>query len=161
THLLVRIGPNSFSDPQMVDIIREQLAVYGVPGERLWLQTPESKVFTHLRNAQQFLAAVSAMGCKVGLEQFGSGLDSFQLLAHFQPAFLKLDRGITSDVASARDSQEKIREITSRAQPAGILTVAEFVADAQSMSSFFSAGVDYVQGDFVAPTGPLMNYEFG
>lgn len=29
------------------------------------------------------------------------------------------------------------------------------------MSNFFSAGVDYVQGDFVAPTGPLMNYEFG
>ncbi|MBV6848474.1 GGDEF/EAL domain-containing response regulator [Xanthomonas euvesicatoria] len=161
THLLVRIGPNSFSDPQMIDTIREQLAVYGVPGERLWLQTPESKVFTHLRNAQQFLAAVSAMECKVGLEQFGSGLDSFQLLAHFHPAFLKLDRGITGDIASARESQEKIREITSRAQPAGILTMAEFVADAQSMSSFFSAGVDYVQGDFVAPTGPLMNYEFG
>ncbi|MEA9754489.1 EAL domain-containing protein [Xanthomonas campestris pv. raphani] len=161
THLLVRIGPNSFSDPQMIDTIREQLAVYGVPGERLWLQTPESKVFTHLRNAQQFLASVSAMGCKVGLEQFGSGLDSFQLLAHFQPAFLKLDRGITGDIASARESQEKIREITSRAQPTGILTVAEFVADAQSMSSFFTAGVDYVQGDFVAPTGPLMNYEFG
>ncbi len=118
-------------------------------------------MFTHLRNAQQFLAAVSAMDCKVGLEQFGSGLDSFQLLAHFHPAFLKLDRGITGDIASARDSQEKIREITSRAQPAGILTMAEFVADAQSMSSFFSAGVDYVQGDFVAPTGPLMNYEFG
>lgn len=39
--------------------------------------------------------------------------------------------------------------------------MAEFVADAQSMSSFFSAGVDYVQGDFVASTSPTMQFEFG
>ncbi|MEE7545809.1 EAL domain-containing protein, partial [Xanthomonas sp. Kuri4-1] len=67
-------------------------------------------------------------GCRVGLEQFGSGLDSFQLLAHFQPAFLKLDRDLTVDAATSRESQDKIREITARAQPAGIATIAEFVA---------------------------------
>ncbi|HBK47269.1 MAG TPA: PAS domain S-box protein [Xanthomonadaceae bacterium] len=161
TSMLVRVGPGSFNDPRMISTIRDQLAANGVPGERLWLQTPESKVFTHLRNAQQFLAEVSALGCKVGLEQFGSGLDSFQLLAHFHPAFLKLDRGITADIAATKESQEKIREITGRAREASIATIAEFVADAASMSAFFSAGVDYVQGDFVAPAGPAMNYEFG
>ncbi len=161
TSMLVRVGPNSFADPKMLATIRNGLTAAGVPGNRLWLQTPESKVFTNLRNAQQFLADASAMGCKVGLEQFGSGLDSFQLLAHFQPAFLKLDRGFTADVAHAKESQEKIREITGRAQPAGITTIAEFVGDAQSMSMMFNAGVDYVQGEFVAVPGPAMNFEFG
>ncbi len=161
THLMVRVGATSFADPALLVTLREQLAAEGVPGARLWLQTPESKVSTHLRSAQQFLAEASALGCRVGLEQFGSGLDSFQLLAHFQPAFLKLDRDLTVDAATSRESQDKIREITARAQPAGIATIAEFVADAASMSSFFSAGVDYVQGDFVAPTGPGMHYDFG
>jgi multidomain signaling protein FimX len=161
TSIVVRIGPGSFSDPRMIATIREQLAAQGVPGDRLWLQTPESKVFTNLRNAQQFLADVGGFGCKVGLEQFGSGLDSFQLLAHFQPAFLKLDRGLTTDVGASKENQEKIREITGRAQEAAIVTMAEFVADAASMSAFFSAGVDYVQGDFVAEAGPAMNFEFG
>jgi len=160
THLLVRIGPATFSDPGTVALIRDELAAHGVAAERLWLQTPESKVFTHLRTAQQFLAEVSQLGCKLGLEQFGSGLDSFQLLAHFQPAFLKLDRGLTADAVGGRDSQEKIREITGRAQPAGILTLVEFVADAASMSLFFNAGVDYVQGDFIGPAAAAMNYEF-
>src|SRR5690606_12946021 len=82
THLTVRITPESFADSGLISAIRDTLLAEDVSGEQLWLQVPEAKVFTHLRAAQQFLAEVSALGCKVGLEQFGSGLDSFQLLAH-------------------------------------------------------------------------------
>ncbi|MDQ1062958.1 EAL domain-containing protein [Stenotrophomonas sp. SORGH_AS_0282] len=161
THMMVKITPESFNDPQMVATIRRELQAHGVPGERLWLHAPEAKVFTHLRNAQQFLADVAPLGCRIGLEQFGSGLDSFQLLAHFQPQFLKLDRDFTSDFARTRENSEKIAEITTRAQEANIRTIAEFVADNGSMSLLFSAGVDYVQGEFVGPAAPVMNFDFG
>ena len=160
THLMVKITPESFNDPQLLTMIERDLQAHGVPGERLWLQVPEAKVFTHLRGAQQFLADVARLGCKVGLEQFGSGLDSFQLLAHFSPAFLKLDRTFTRDFNQAREHQDKITEITSRAQEAKIRTIAEFVADAASMSMLFSAGVDFVQGDFVAPASPALDFDF-
>ncbi|MCW6026420.1 EAL domain-containing protein [Stenotrophomonas sp. SRS1] len=160
THMMVKITPESFNDPLMIATLRRELEAQGVPGEQLWLHAPEAKVFTHLRNAQQFLAAVAPLGCRIGLEQFGSGLDSFQLLAHFQPQFLKLDRDFTSDFARTREHSEKISEITARAQAANIRTIAEFVADANSMSLLFSAGVDYVQGEFVGPAGPVMNFDF-
>jgi len=160
THLMVKITPESFNDPQMIATLRRELQAQGVPGEQLWLHAPEAKVFTHLRNAQQFLAAVAPLGCRIGLEQFGSGLDSFQLLAHFQPQFLKLDRDFTSDFARTREHSEKISEITARAQAANIQTIAEFVADPNSMSLLFSAGVDYVQGEFVGPAGPVMDFDF-
>ncbi len=161
THLLVRITPESFSDPELLSVIRTGLLAEGVEGAQLWLQIPEAKVFTHLRNAQQFLSDVTVLGCKVGLEQFGSGLDSFQLLAHFQPGFLKLDSAFTADPAQAKEQLEKTQEITTKAQSAGILTIAEFVADASTMSLLFSAGVDYVEGDFVGPPTAEMDFEFG
>ena len=160
THMMVKITPESFNDPLMVATLRRELAAHNVSGERLWLHAPEAKVFTHLRNAQQFLADVGPLGIRIGLEQFGSGLDSFQLLAHFQPQFLKLDRDFTSDFARTREHADKISEITARAQEANIRTLAEFVADANSMSLLFSAGVDYVQGEFVGPAGPAMNFDF-
>ncbi len=161
THLTVRITPESFADPGLISAIRDTLLAEDVSGEQLWLQVPEAKVFTHLRAAQQFLAEVSALGCKVGLEQFGSGLDSFQLLAHFQPAFLKLDADFTADPAQAKEQLPKIQEITAKAQSANIVTLAEFISEAATMSLLFSAGVDYVQGDFVGPAGPEMNFDFG
>ena len=42
--------------------------------------------------------------------------------------------------------------------PGGYL--ADRVQDATSMTLLFSAGVDYVQGEFLAPAGASMNYDF-
>jgi diguanylate cyclase (GGDEF)-like protein/PAS domain S-box-containing protein len=161
TRMLVRISPASFASAEMVEVIRSELAAHGVPGGRLWLAAPEAKVFTHLRNAQQFLEAVAPMGCRLGLEQFGSGLDSFQLLAHLKPAFFKIDPGLTGEMGRPGEAQDKVREITARARQEGITTLAGDVDDAQAMSQLFSAGVDFVSGSFVAPPGAAMNFDFG
>jgi len=161
TRLMVRIGPDSFGSEAMIELIRTELAAHGVPGERLWLEAPEAKVFTHLRSVQEFVAAVSPLGCRVGLEEFGSGLDSFQLLAHFKPAFIKIDSDLTEEMGKPGEALDKVREITGRAQGEQIITLAGDVDDAQVMSQLFSAGVEYVCGDFVAPVGAAMNFDFG
>ncbi|MEO8364892.1 MAG: sensor domain-containing phosphodiesterase [Pseudoxanthomonas sp.] len=160
TRMLVKVSPASFADDRLLQVIEQQLAVHGVPGERLWLEIPEAKVFTHLRQAQAFLAGATRLGCKVGLEKFGSGLDSFQLLAHFKPSFLKIDRSFTEDLAKTPEHQAKIREIAARAHSDGILTIAEYVQDAATMSFLFGVSVDYVQGYFLAAPAPAMNYDF-
>ena len=160
TTLLVKITQASLADDTLARYVGEQLAAHGVGGEHLVLQLPEAKVFTNLRAAQEFAAAVARHGCRVGLEQFGVGLDSFQLLSHFDPAFLKLDRSFMEDLAKNTTNQQRIREIATKANSLGIRSIAEFVQDAASMSVLFSSGVDYVEGHFLAPAGPDMNYDF-
>jgi multidomain signaling protein FimX len=160
TTLLVKITQATLQDDSMVQHLREQLARTGVPGELLILELPEAKVFTHLRAAQQFQQAVAALGCRVGLEQFGAGLNSFQLLSHFEAAFLKIDRGFMQDLSSHPDNLQRIREIAEKAREAGRQTIAEFVQDAASMSLLFGAGVGYVEGHFLSAAGPDMNYDF-
>ena len=158
--MLVKVSPFSFADDRLLTLIEQELAANGVPGDRLWLEVQEAKVFTHLRQAQTFLAGASKLGCKLGLEKFGSGLDSFQLLAHFQPAFLKIDRSFTEDQARMTEHQQKIRDIAERARSDGMQTIAEFVQDAATMSFLFSVGVDYVEGFFLAPPNAAMTYDF-
>ncbi len=155
--LLVKITEASLGDDTLARFIGERLAATGVDGERLVLQLSEAKVFTHLRAAQSFAAAIK---CKVGLEQFGIGLDSFQLLQHFHPAYLKLDRSFTEDLPKNAGNQQRIREIAEKARSLGICSIAEFIQDAASMAILFSSGVDYVEGNFLAPAGPEMNYDF-
>ncbi|MEO5565069.1 MAG: EAL domain-containing protein [Luteimonas sp.] len=155
--LAVKITEASLADNALATFIGERLAETGVEGDRLILQLPEAKVFTHLRAAQSFAAAIT---CKVGLEQFGIGLDSFQLLNHFNPAYLKLDRSFTEDLPKNAASQARIREIADKASSLGIRSIAEFIQDAASMAILFSSGIDYVEGNFLAPAGPEMNYDF-
>ena len=160
TTLLVKITQASLADDSLARYVGEQLAAHDVSGEYLVLQLPEAKVFTHLRAAQEFAGAVAHHKCRVGLEQFGVGLDSFQLLSHFDPAFLKLDRSFMEDLAKNAANQQRIREIAGKARSLGIRSIAEFVQDAASMSILFSSGIDYVEGHFLASAGAEMNYDF-
>ncbi|MGH8079174.1 MAG: EAL domain-containing response regulator [Lysobacter sp.] len=160
TTLLVKITQASLQDESLQQHMVEQLAKHGADGKLLVLQLPESKVFTNLRAAQEFQSRVYHYGVRVGLEQFGAGLNSFQLLNHFDAAFLKIDRSYMEDLTANPDHQQRVREIAEKARELGRQTIAEFVQDAASMSLLFAAGIDYAQGHFLAAAGPDMDYDF-
>ena len=160
TTLFIKVTPNSLMEGGLGAWIIEQLKNFDAPGDRLVLEIPESKVFTNLRATQELQNAVQAHGCRIALEQFGSGLNSFQLLSHIDPAFLKVDRAFMGDLAKNPEHQKKLREINVEAHRVGKQVIAEFVQDAASMSVLFSIGVDYVEGHFLAAASPDMNYDF-
>ncbi len=158
--VLMRISQDSLGDERFARHIGETLLERGVPGDRLVLQLPESKVFTHMRDVQSLIESLRQLGVRTGLEQFGAGIDSMQLLAHVTPAFLKLDRSFMEDLPKNAENQKRIQAIASHARGKGMRSIAEFVQDAASMSTLFSCGVDYVEGDFLALPSAEMNYEF-
>ncbi len=160
TSVLLALSQEALQDASMAGFIATTLADAGVAGEQLVLAIAEAKVFTNLHAAQDFASAIAGFGARTALEKFGAGLNSMQLLQHFDPAFLKLDPQFMDDLAKSPESQQKIRNLASQASTRGIRTIAERVQDASSMTMLFSAGIDYVQGDFLASAGPDMNYDF-
>lgn len=160
TTLAVKVTPASLHEGGFEDLIAAELKKHGVPGDRLILEIPETKVFTNLRATQDLHKAVQPLGVRLALEQFGTGLNSFQMLGHIDASYLKIDRSFSAELAKSPDSQKKMREMTEEAHHLGKQVIAEFVQDAGSMSALFSIGVDYVEGHFLAGAGPEMNYEF-
>ena len=160
TRILLSLSQDAVQDPTMASHVAAHLASSGVSGESLVLAVPEAKVFTNLRAAQEFVSTMAGFGVRIALEKFGAGLNSLQLLAHVEPAMLKLDPQFMDDLAKNAQSQQQVRNIASQAASRGIRTVADRVQDAASMTLLFSAGVDFVQGEFLAPPGPDLAYDF-
>jgi multidomain signaling protein FimX len=94
------------------------------------------------------------------LEQFGMGLNSFQLLTHIDAQYLRIDPSLIADLGKNPESQKKVREIADHASSIGRKTIAEGVGDAASMTALFTSSVNFVEGAFLAPSGPDMNYDF-
>src|SRR3990167_469532 len=161
TTLFVKVAPSSLVEGALHNYIGSQLKAHSVPGVHLVLQLPESKIYTHLRPLQAFQKIVASFGCRLCLEQFATSLNSFQMLGHFDPAILKIDRSFIADLAKNTENQKKVREFVNEARKLDKQTIAEFVSDAASMTVLFSIGVDLVQGNFLAPPSASMNYEFG
>jgi multidomain signaling protein FimX len=159
--MFVNISSQSLLDERLPGLIAQQIKKLGIDGAQLVLEIPESKVFTNLKPTQVFVKGLAGCGCGFGLEQFGSGLNSFQLLNHLDVQYLRIDRSYMPDLAKNAENQKKIREIADRAHDLGKKTIAEHVQDAASMTVLFTSSVNYVSGNFLAPAGPEMNYDFG
>ncbi|MBD8873007.1 GGDEF domain-containing phosphodiesterase [Rhodanobacter sp. DHB23] len=149
TTFFVKFTAASLQDPSLLDWLGERLAQAGLKRGRLVLEMTESKVMTLLRPAQEFLAGWKKLGGRFALEQFGSGLNSFQLLSHIDADYLKIDRSYMADLPKSPDNQKKVTEICQQARELKKQTIAEWVEDATSTSLLFAAGVDFVQGNFL------------
>ncbi len=159
TTFFVKLTPQSLDDHTLLPWIAQQLKNSRLRGDALVFEMPESKVVTSLKTARAFVTGLKQMHCGFALEQFGSGLNSFQLLKHVDANYLKLDRSFMADLPKNKENQEKVKELCDQAHHVGKLTVAEFVEDAASMSILFSCGVNFVQGNFLQEPEKVMSYE--
>jgi diguanylate cyclase (GGDEF)-like protein/PAS domain S-box-containing protein len=158
TTFFVKLTPQSLEDQTLLPWVAQQLKTARQRGDSLVFEMPESKVVTSLKPARAFAKGLEQIHCGFALEQFGSGLNSFQLLKHIPVNYLKIDRNYMAELPKHKENQEKIKEICDQAHHAGKLTVAEFVEDAASMSILFSCGVNFVQGNFLQEPEKILSH---
>ncbi len=161
TTFFVKLTPPAIEDGTLLPWLAQQLKAARVPGDKLVFEMPESKVVTHLKQAKFFQKGLEQLRCGFALEQFGSGLNSFQLLKHVSANYVKLDRSYMTDLSKSQEHQQRIRDMCEQARGLGRMTVAEFVEDAASMSILFQVGVNFVQGNFLQEPQRTMSYDFG
>ena len=161
TTFFIKLAPQSLDDQTLLPWIALQLKNSRQRGDALVFEMPESKVVTSLKPARAFVRGLEQLHCGFALEQFGSGLNSFQLLKHIPAHYLKVDRSYVAELPKNKENQERIKSMCEQAHNAGKLTIAEFVEDAASMSILFSCGINFVQGNFLREPEQTMSYEFG
>lgn len=156
----IKISPPSLDDATLLPWIASHLKTHRLRGDALVFEMPESKVVTHMKPVRNFQKGLEQLHCHFALEQFGSGLNSFQLLKHVEAKYLKVDRTYMAELPKSKESQAKVKEICDQARTQGKITIAEFVEDAASMSILFSCGVNFVQGNFLQEPEKVMSYDF-
>jgi multidomain signaling protein FimX len=160
TCYFVKLTLPSLQDAELLPWLQQRLQNAKLSRSTIVIEMPESKVLTSLRPAQDFVTGWKKVGGRFALEQFGSGLNSFQLLTHIDADYLKIDRSYMTELPQHPENQKKIAEICKLAHGAGKQTVAEWVEDAASTSLLFACGVDFVQGNFLQEPAKVLSQEF-
>jgi diguanylate cyclase (GGDEF)-like protein/PAS domain S-box-containing protein len=160
TTYFVKMTLQSLEDPDLLPWLCRRLETAKLRRSTLVIEMPESKVLTSLRPTQEFVAGWRKAGGGFAIEQFGSGLNSFQMLNHVEADFLKIDRSFMTDLPQHPENQKKIAEICKEGHASGKQTVAEWVEDAVSTSLLFACGVDFVQGNFLQEPAKVLAEEY-
>lgn len=158
--MLAQISKSALSDPALAEEVATVISKYNLQPGQLLLLTHESNVSTQLVQAGELRDALDKIGSGLVIGQFGAGLNSVQLMTHLKPKFVKLDVSFMADFAKSPEQQAKVRQLAEAAKAAGIPTIAPQVSDTASMTTLFSNSVEFVEGNFLSPPGPNLDFEF-
>jgi len=144
--LAVNISGRSFDDPMLPQFIAEELRRQNVEPYRLLVELTETSAVSDLHDAQRFIEALRQTGCRICLDDFGTGFSSFAYLKHLKADILKIDGLFIRDLPNDHDNQVFVKSIVDVARGMRKITVAEFVEDAETLEMLKHFGVDLVQG---------------
>lgn len=113
---------------------------------RLIVEITETAALQDIDETSRFVSALRALGCRVALDDFGSGFTTFHHLKALTVDVVKIDgsfiRGITTDT----ENQIFIHNLLALARALGVSTVAECVETREDADYLTGIGVDLLQG---------------
>lgn len=151
--LSINLSGNSFAEPDLAREIGRDLQRYGVDGSRLCFEITETAAIRRRDSAVSLIGALHDLGCRVSLDDFGSGLSSLRYLKDFDIDEIKIDGSFITNLNNSRHDQVVVNAIVDIARNFELTVVAEKIEDAATYELLRRIGVGYGQGYFFgAPT---------
>lgn len=151
----INLSGQSLGDAAFMAFVLHSLHGSGVRCESLCFEITETAAISNLQTAHRFIATLRALGCKLALDDFGSGLSSYAYLRNLPVDVLKIDGQFVKDIAHDPVNLAMVKSIHEIACLMGKETVAEFVETPAILELLRGIGVHYAQGYAVGYPVPL------
>lgn len=132
--------------------ICDMLKTYDVNNQVVF-EIVESEGIENYDEVIAFINKVKIHGCKIAIDDFGSGYSNFNYLLKLQADYIKIDSSLIKDLDTDANARILVKTIVNFAKELGILTIAEYVENSTIYKIVEELGIDYSQGYFFsAPT---------
>ena len=135
-------------DPYIRDYILKTISKNSF-GDRIIFEILEDENMEQIAEVSKFISDAKTLGCKIAIDDFGSGYSNFAYILNLQPDYLKIDASIVKNVVNDIKSRIILSAIISFAKELNIKTIAEHVSDENILKTCMELGVDEFQGFFL------------
>ncbi|HQT00747.1 MAG: GGDEF domain-containing protein [Hydrogenophilales bacterium 16-64-46] len=145
----VNLSGASLKDPAFRDMLLSRLEAEPEVGPHLCFEITETAAIGNLAVVNTFIEAMRGFGCRFALDDFGSGLSSFNYLKNLNVDYLKIDGAFVRDIVINPVDRAMVEAVHRIGHLLGLKTVAEYVESDATLALLRQIGVDYVQGNGV------------
>ncbi len=142
----INVSAISLQDPELIDVIRTQLATYPINPRLITLELTETAVMRDPEHALMKLKELSLMGLTISIDDFGTGYSSLAYLKKLPVNEIKIDRSFVIDMTKDRDDEAIVRSIISLAESLSLTVVAEGVETEEARQALVNLNCDTLQG---------------
>ncbi|MEO0402159.1 MAG: bifunctional diguanylate cyclase/phosphodiesterase [Pseudomonadota bacterium] len=155
-HVGVNFSGSELGNPRLVDKVRWELDRFDLTPNRLAVEILETVIAENSDDTiTRNINALTALGCRVDLDDFGTGHASIAAIRRFRVGRIKIDRSFVMKADRDPEQQRMISAVLTMAERLGIETLAEGVETVGEHALLAQLGCDYVQGFGIARPMPF------
>jgi len=154
----VNVSPKDLYYGDVADIFIRLAEKYKINPARLHLEITESTIIENFDACNLIIEKLRKRGFLVGLDDFGSGYSSLNMLQNIQADVLKLDMGFLRKLDHWERGKQIIKLVIDLAKTLDMAVVAEGVETAEQVQYLRELQCDYLQGFYFSK--PIAVEEF-
>ncbi|MFZ9968104.1 MAG: putative bifunctional diguanylate cyclase/phosphodiesterase, partial [Steroidobacteraceae bacterium] len=154
----VNLSGSTISDQGFLESLIGLLEEYDPTPDVLCFEISESSAVSNLANTAFLIRELSLRGCRVALDDFGSGLSSFTYLRNLPVNYVKMDGQFVQGVATDDVDRSMVESMVRVASTLGVQVVAERVETQECFDVLRELGVAFAQGYLFGRPTPIAKF---
>ena len=146
----VNLSPSVLHQADIVDLVRQTLAIWNTPPASLILEITEDAVMQDPDRGLEVLRELKGLGVGISIDDFGTGYSSLSYLKRLPVSELKIDKSFVMELDRSVEDEKIVRSIISLAHNFGLRVVAEGVQSQRILEQLADMGCDLAQGRYIA-----------
>jgi len=142
----VNLSGNTLSNSSCLKRIASLVRSKNLPAGSLGFEITETSAIENIKLVSKFIDQLRGMGCQFSIDDFGSGLSSYNYMNSLKVDYLKIDGSFVSTILSNQTSFAIVKSINTLSHEMGMKTVAEFVESDEVATTLRELNIDYLQG---------------
>lgn len=143
----VNFSTDELRNPKLIDRVKWELDRFDLSPDRLSIEVLETVVAASPEDVvSRNVNGLARLGCRIDLDDFGTGHASISSIRRFAVQRLKIDRSFVMKVDRDAEQQRMVAAILTMAERLGLQTLAEGVETPGEHTMLAQLGCDHVQG---------------
>lgn len=152
----INVSAPSLGNPDFREVLSGVLRDSRIDPRRVQLEITETSVIRDLDQAIANIREARRLGCRIALDDFGSGSSSYGYIKAFAPDCIKIDGALIPNVVDPENVEAQVvRSIIRLAHRLGMEVVAEHVCSHKILAALRGLKIDKVQGFELGRPRPL------
>ncbi|SFV70167.1 diguanylate cyclase/phosphodiesterase (GGDEF & EAL domains) with PAS/PAC sensor(s) [hydrothermal vent metagenome] len=148
TTFSVNLSITDILDVDMVAYIQKCIKKYDV-NNRIVFEILETEGIENYEDVASFIFTMKRLGCKISIDDFGSGYSSFEHILKLDIDYIKIDGSLIKNLDTDINSQIVVETIVNFAKKLNLITIAEFVHNQAVLEKVKSFDIERVQGFYL------------
>ncbi|MCV6607138.1 MAG: EAL domain-containing protein [Campylobacterales bacterium] len=145
TRFSINLDFEDINNNEIKKLLISKLEEFHTPSN-LTIEVLESSSIENYEDVTKFIREIKKYGCRVAIDDFGSGFSNYERVVKLDVDYLKIDGSIIKNILTDKSMDKVAKSIIFFGKSIGVKIVAEFVSNEEIFEYCKDLGVDLFQG---------------